>query len=796
MRVPVSWLRELVDVDVATDVLAERLALAGVGVERIERMGEDVSGIYVGDVLSVRDVEVSEKLCVAEVDAGPRGRYQIVAGAKNFSVGDRVPVALPGARVTTLDVPISVRPMPGGLESQGMLCSAKELGVSDDHGGILVLGPDAPVGADVPEMLGLRDEILELEITPNRPDLLSVFGVAREVAVLFGGSVRPEAASHQADGPDVATLTRVDIEAPEGCPRYLAMVVEGVVYDQSPLAVQRRIAACGMRPLGNLVDATNYVLLLTGQPLHAFDLDRLVEERIVVRWARAGERMATLDGVDRDLAPDDLVIADASAPQALAGVMGGASSEVSSTTSRVLIESAHFTPAVIARTARRHGLVTEASRRFERGADPGAVPGAAALCAELMRLWAQGTVAQGQVDVGSVPPRETITLRRARADALIGIGVEAAETDRLLAGLGCDVRPHEDRAEVLPPSWRPDLTREIDLIEEIARLHGYDAVPMRVPTGARGFLTPAQTLRRRVRDVLLGAGLTEVVLTSFVSDDDLAASGERGEPLRVSNPLSVDQEALRPSLIPGMLRWGQRNTARGLRDLAAYEIGQVFSAWADADSPLPPESLRLGLLVAGDASSGAWHETARPADELDVKGILEVLLAELGVTAWTTGPCDEMPLHPGRSATISLDGAVVGRFGALRPSVARAFDLEGTPAVAEIELEPLIAAAPAALSVVDLPRMPAVRRDITFVLDEHVPSAAVEATIRAAAGPALERVALRDVYTGEPVPSGSRALTYRIVLRAADRTLTDAEADEVRATVAEAVRTLHAAQLR
>lgn len=419
MRVPLSWLRELVDVEASTEELADRLSMTGTVVDRIERFAPGVSGIVAGSVLDVSDVPSSDRLCVAHVDVGSQGSVQVVAGVRNFAKGDKVPVALPGATVTTLDQPVGTRKMLSGrYESQGMLCSALELGLSEDHSGIVVLDPDVEAGTDVVGLLGLDDAVLELEIYPNRPDLMSIVGVAREVALLYGSQLRLPSASVSEEGGRASALTSVTIEDTAGCPRYLARVIEDVVIGPAPALVQARLTACGFRPLGNIVDATNYVLLLTGQPLHAFDLDRLGEERIVVRWARPGERLVTIDSEERALDPDDLVIADGTDAQAIAGVMGGAPTEVGAWTRRVLLESAYFDPLTIARTARRRHMRTEASARFERGADPEAVPVAAALAAEHMRRWAGGRVAKGAVDEGEAPPRRRIVLRPARVEEI------------------------------------------------------------------------------------------------------------------------------------------------------------------------------------------------------------------------------------------------------------------------------------------------------------------------------------------------------------------------------------------
>lgn len=796
MRVPVSWLRELVNVEASTEEIAERLARSGTSVESIERLGGRVSDVVVAEVLEVDKVPESEKLVVAQVDAGDAGRFQVVAGARNFRAGDRVPLARPGARVTTLDQPIGVRTMAKRYESQGMLCSAFELGLGDDHTGILVLPSDTPLGADVAGLLHLDDEVLELEITPNRPDLMSMIGVAREVAVLFDARLDLPGLDVVEEGHEVASLASVEVDDPQGCPRYLARVVSDLQPGPSPALVQSRLIACGARPLGNLVDATNYVLELTGQPLHAFDLDKLAEHRIVVRRARPGERIVTLDDEERVLDPDDLVIADAVDAQAVAGVIGGAATEVGPDTRRVLIESAYFDPRTVYRTARRHDLRTGASQRFERGADPAAVPAAAALCAVLMHRWAGGRIAPGALDVGSAPEPATLRLRQRRVDLLLGLHVPPEDARRFLEGLGCDVSGRGEEIDVTVPTWRPDLEREVDLIEEIGRLYGYDRVPATVPTGQRGFLTKPQLLRRRLREVLLGAGLSEATLSSFVPDPDLEILGTGDGVVEITNPLAADQRHLRPSLVPGLLRAAQTNTARGEHSVRLFEMGTVFDGWPEEDGPLPLEHLAVGVVLAGDAAGVRWDAGRRRVDVYDIKGILELVLWELGVARWELGRCEATPYHPGRAATLLLDGMPVGSFGEIRPSVARAYDLEDGAALMEIGVAPLIERAPDALAVVDVPRLPPVLRDVALALPEDVPAGEVVDAIRSAAGEHLESVGLVDVYHGEQVGEGRRSLAFRLTFRAPDRTLTAGEADAARQAAVEAVVDRFGAEIR
>ncbi len=798
MRLPLHWLRELVDVDVSSDELAETLSMRGAAVDSIERFAPGVSGIVVGRVLDVADVEDSDKLCISHVDVGApgeKGTLEILAGAKNFKAGDIVPVARIGARVTTLDVPIGARKMMGKYESQGMLCSARELGVADEHEGILVLDPDTAVGTDVVQLLGLDSDVLEFEIYPNRPDLMSVLGIARQVAAVYGTQMRYPDTSVAEDGAKAGDLTSVTIEDRDGCPRYLARVIEDVTFATSPALVRSRLTACGVRPLGNLIDATNYVLLLTGQPLHAFDLDKLAEERIVVRRARDGERLTTLDGEERALDPGDLVIADAANAQAIAGVMGGGDSEVGPSTKRVLLESAYFEPRSISRTSRRHRMRTEASARFERGADPEVVPDAAAMAAEVMRTWAGGTVASGAVDEGAAPERRRLTLRVPRISTILGIDVERDEAGRVLSALGCDVEESGDGLEVGVPSWRPDLEREIDLIEEVAQLHGYENIPAEDVTGYEGGFSPPQLLRNRVRATLLGAGLSEATLSTFIHADEIAKISYDGDIVRVSNPMTEDQEQLRPSLFPGLLRAAQRNVARGTSDVRIFEIGTIFRGWPEG-AALPDESEHVAFVLVGNARAAHWSVTPRVADVFDAKGVIEVVLDEIGVRGWELRSDDVAPLfHPGRAANVFADGVMVGRFGEVRPSVARAFDLEAA-VVGRLSLAPLFEMAPTEMNVVDLPTQPPVLRDIAIALADDVTAGDVMATMCAAGAPLLESLQLVDVYRGPQVGEGRKSLAFRLTFRAPDRTLTAAEADTARDAIAEAVAERHGGEVR
>jgi len=568
-------------------------------------------------------------------------------------------------------------------------------------------------------------------------------------------------------------------------------VIEGVTSATSPWWMRRRLLACAMRPVSGVVDVTNYVLLERGHPLHAFDLDRLAGNEIVVRRPRSGESIVTLDGEQRALARDDIMICDAERPIAVAGVMGGADGEVSDATVRILLESAYFDPLRIRRTAARLGMRTEASVRFERGADPEAVPTAADRAAQLIAEISGGRVARGAIDVYPNPRRiRPIRLRADRANSLLGTGLEVGEMAAILTSLGCEVDATRKILRTTPPTWRPDLAIEEDLVEEVARIHGFDRIPETLPSGARtGGLTEVQRRRRRAREILLGAGLSEAVTLSllppWLADRLRLPDGAdlRRAP-RVSNPLSEEESVLRPSLLPGLLLSAQRNVARRVLPVRLFEIGTVFQP----DGERVAESTWAAWLLAGPAPVG-WHQPQRDLDVFDAKGVLEAVVEGLGISGWrieaAAPDADTAPLHPGRAAHLLVDGELAGFVGELAPAAAQALDLPRRVAVGAVDLGAL-AGRPQEFGARVAPRVPAVWRDLALVVPEHVPSAEVADAITRAAGPLLEDLRLFDVYRGEPVPEGHVSLAYTLTLRDPERTLTDGDADGVVRAIADA----------
>jgi phenylalanyl-tRNA synthetase beta chain len=790
VRIVLSWLREFCPTDLDADELAELITRQGVKVEEVLRPWDGVQGVVIARVVSVEDHPDSDKLCVATVDDGT-GEQIVCAGVRNFAAGDLVPWAKPGARVPVLPEPLAPRRL-RGVMSNGMLCSPRELAVADVHTGILVLNRESVrAGDDFRAVFGLDDAVLDIEVEPNRPDFLSVFGVAREVSAATGVPlIEPDLAvdeGHEA----AADLATVRLEAPDGCPRYLARVILGVdTHGDSPLRVQARLSASGMRPVSNVVDATNYTMLELGQPLHGFDMDLLAGPGIVVRRAGEGERLTTLDDVERELTDEDLLICDMEKPVALAGVMGGASSEVSDETTNVLLESAYFTRTGVLRTARRLDLHSEASHRFERGADPEGLERAATRCAKLIVDWAGGTVCRGVAGDGEPPGRRWVSMRPARATRLLDDVITERDATAVFDRLGMAHRGNEETIEVEVPGYRVDIEREVDLIEEVARIRGYDRIGSTVPSaGQAGGVPPAYAFRDRLRDVLVRAGLREVRLLSFASGDDLAFAGDL-DAIPVANPLQADEGFLRTRLIPGLLHAVARNQARGSETIAIFETGTVFRM----GDPVQ-ERVSVAFALAGPAGRG-WAAERRELDVLDAKGVLETVMGETGVTSWSLGDALEPPFHPGRSSVVLVDGTVAGTLGELHPRAATAFEIEGRVAIGELDVAALLGGSGTGFVVRDVPRFPPVRRDLAFVVTESTAAGAVQRALEEAAGELLGESVLFDVFRGGSLPEGTKSLAFALDLRAPDRTLTGDETEPVVEGIVARLREDFGAELR
>ncbi|WP_046722780.1 phenylalanine--tRNA ligase subunit beta [Streptomyces xiamenensis] len=833
MRAPLSWLREYVDLpaEVTGRDLATKLISAGLEVETVERLGADLTGpLVVGQVLAIEELTEFKKpirYCQVDVgDANGTGEPQnIVCGARNFAVGDKVVVVLPGA-VLPGGFKISSRKTYGRL-SEGMICSAAELGMGEDHSGIIVLPPGHEPGTDAIELLELVDEVLDIAVTTDRGYCLSLRGIARETATAYGLPLRdPALLDVPAPNGDGYPVTVGDLGA---CDHFVARTVSGVQpHAVSPIWMQRRLQKAGMRPISLAVDITNYVMLEIGQPLHAYDRSRL-HGAIGVRRAAAGEKLATLDGAERTLDAEDLVITDEQGPIGLAGVMGGAHTEIADApeagtdpllgdtgTSEIVVEAAHFDPVTVARTSRRHKLSSEASRRFERGVDPQAAAAAAQRAVDLLVLLAGGTADPGVTQV-SVPltPR-TIKVAADHADKVAGVAYGRETVVRRLQQVGCDVYG-SDELTVTVPSWRPDLTDPNDLAEEVIRLEGYENLPATLPRPPAGRgLTPRQRLHRRVGRALAGAGYVEALNYPFIGTPVLDGLGipaddARRRTVTLVNPLSDEEPALRTTLLPGLLTALRRNDGRGSHDLALFETGLVFlptgtettpvrlpvtrrpsdEEIAQLDAALPEQPRHAAVVLAGARERSGWWGGGRPAGWADAIEAARTVAREAGAEPEVES-AQYAPWHPGRCAAlyVSVDGerVLAGHAGELHPRVIKALGLPERTSAAEVDLDLLQRAGAETLSAPRISTFPVATQDVALVVDTSVPAGEVEAALRAGAGELLESLRLFDVFTGEQLGAGRKSLAYTLRFRAPDRTLTAEEATAAReAAVASAV---------
>jgi phenylalanyl-tRNA synthetase beta chain len=791
MKFSENWLRELVDIKADRAALAHALTMAGLEVEELTPLGEHLAGVVVAEIVGAEKHPEADRLQVCRVDAGQGEPLQIVCGAPNARVGIKVPLAMVGAELPG-DIKIKAAKL-RGVESSGMLCSAKELGIDADASGLLELPADAPLGQPLAEYLGLPDASIELKLTPNRPDCLGLVGLAHDVAALFGSHVRVPA---QADAPVTGGARRgIRLEAGADAPRYLGRIIEGVdPKARTPLWMAERLRRAGLRPISAIVDVTNYVMLELGQPLHAFDNDKL-EGDIVVRHARVGEALKLLDGSEAKLDTGFLLIADERKALAVAGVMGGFDSRVTDDTRNIFLEAAHFAPAAIMGRARKLGMHTDASHRFERGVDPALPHRALERASELLLSIAGGKAgpvlaAENPADLPTPVP---VVLRRTRLKRVLGLEVADAEVARIFGALGMAVESIADGWRITAPTSRFDIEREEDLIEEVARIYGYDHVPTHTPAGALRLATEAEARipELALREQLASRGYYEAVNLSFLSAELLARWGLVENLVPLANPLSADLAVMRPSLLPGLVEALRHNRARQQERVRLFELARVFGA---GDPPV--ETPSLAIAACGPARAEQWGEASRPLDFYDLKGELDAILAWGGEPQRWSVHADGLPgwLHPGRGARVVRDGQTVGYLGALHPQLAKALDLGPDVHVLELALESLLARRlPKAVPV---PRFPSVRRDIAVDLPEAVAWAQVEQSVRGALGALLKELRLFDRYSGKGVETGRKSLAMGLILQDASRTLTDDDADRcVREAVA-ALETSCKARLR
>ncbi|TXD39254.1 phenylalanine--tRNA ligase subunit beta [Lujinxingia vulgaris] len=826
MKVSLNWLNQWVEIeDLDADELASRLTLAGLEVEEVERIGEGQEKIVVGRIDAIEEHPKADRLVVCKVDAGEGELRQIVCGAKNMKAGDFVPVALPGAEPPGIDFAIGARKVMG-VASAGMLCSEEELDLATESEGLMLLDRSLPVGKPIFEALGLKDVVLHIGLTPNRPDCLSHRGVAREVAALYGRTLRAErlqtsAPAWEGAGESIEGAAALEVVDVEGCPRYTAAVLEGVKVGPSPLWLRQRLAALGMRSVNNIVDVTNYVLMDLGQPLHAFDLDKLEGQQVVVRRAAAGETIEAIDHKTYKLDEADLVIADVSRPVAIAGVMGGAESEVTEATTRILLECAYFDPRSVRVTAKRHGLHSESSHRYERGIDPGAIVDNLGEAVALL-LQAQShlegdapVVRSGILDEGpGVEATPAISLGKDRANQVLGTDIEPAQVLAYLKSVGVERVEEDDQGwRFRVPTYRPDLERGIDLVEEIARLHGFDKIEATLPRALMGHAHQLQKDTERgtivsraerralnwVRDLLLSQGLREAVNYSFMGEGDLDRlrfdeDDSRRLAPRVANPLVQDQALMRTTLIPSLLNNLKVNRAQRRQDVGLFEIGRRYF--------MTEERRTLGIALTGRKRTHWSGEVSW--DFFDLKGMVEALgqAFDAADAQWSKPQVDEPYLHPGVQAVWTVGNQPVAFIGQLHPAVASKEGSDQPIFVAEVDLEALIEEGAPVRKFSASARFPAVVRDFALVVDNEVAYAKLEDAIAslcgsdAGFGELFESVALFDIYTGQPIPEGKRSLAIKVTYRAPDRTLTEAEIEAADNALLAAVESQTGARLR
>jgi phenylalanyl-tRNA synthetase beta chain len=770
MKFSENWLRDLVDITATREELTHRLTMCGLEVESVEALGADLSGVLIGEIIEAEQHPNADRLRVCKVNAGQGELLNIVCGAPNARVGLKAPVAVVGASLPG-GFQIKAAKL-RGVESFGMLCSGKELGVDSDASGLLELPADAPTGKPYADWLGLPDAIIELGLTPNRSDCLGLRGLAMEVAAEYGSATRLAEIIPAAVGHD----QQLDIQLTPGagCPRYCGRVINGL----NPAAVTpswmvERLRRSGLRPISALVDVTNYVMLELGQPLHAFDAD-CVKGAIQVRRAQAGENCTLLDGRETALDPEFLVIADDSGAVALAGVMGGFHTRVTESTARVFLESAHFSADAISGRARRLGMHTDASHRFERGVDPElprqALERATALLLEIAGGSA-GPVTEA-VLASELPQRQAVTLRHQRLTRVLGIEVPTSAVQTILNSLGMQVSLIDGGWSVMPPSWRFDIAIEEDLIEEVARIHGYDQIPTVAPRGELE-VEPVSESRlplMRLRERLVARGYSEAITFAFLAQSQLQHWGMSDGAITLANPLSADLAVMRTTLLPGLIEALVRNQNRQQGRVRLFELGRQYCSGADGK---PAETELLSLVISGEARPEQWAEPARAVDFYDLKADVEALMAEPGT--WQAGGPD--CLHPGRRAQLLVDGQVAGFIGALHPELARQLDVDSEVLVAELSLDALRARLmPRAR---ELSRFPSVRRDLALVLPEAVAFDALHKTVTQAAGSLLRELRLFDVYRGTGIEKGCKSFAIGLIFQDDSRTLGDADVDRL-----------------
>ncbi len=801
MKVSLNWLKDFVEIRMELRDLVNLLTMAGLEVEGATSVGEGLNDVVVAEIRAIRKHPNADRLSLVEARTD-HDTLSIVCGATNIKEGQRVPLALVGARLPNgLEIKRSkIR----GVLSEGMLCSEIELAFGQEASGIMILPPHLPLGSNVGEALGLKDTVLDISVTPNRPDCLYAIGVAREIAALTRQKVKVPVSSLGNRGEEIHQKTSVTILDQDLCPRYVARMIEEVRIGPSPYWMRSRLEKVGIRSINNVVDVTNYIMMEYGQPLHAFDFEFLEEGRIVVRRAKDGEEFVTLDGVKRTLDGEMLMICDGVKPVAIAGVMGGLNSEIKEETRTVLLESAYFDPAGNRKTSKKLGLETEAAFRFGRGVDyRGCLP-AANRAAQLVQELAGGRVVDGVVDVYPAPiqPRP-IRLRVKRIHQILGTEVPSPQVRNYLEDLELEVRAEdEDVLVATPPSFRGDLEREIDLIEEVARLNGYGKIPITIPTGPPSAekRSKAFLVEKKAIDLLIVHGYHEVINYSFTSPvfgDRIGLSPDdpRRQPLRILNPLAEDLSALRTTLIPGLMETAQYNLSRKNSNLKLFELKKVFLR--QEGERLPKEVKFVAGLAVGFDRGPHWAFPQRPVDFYDIKGCIQDLLEALQIKDARFNKAEDIPyLHPGKASGVVLDHEVLGVLGEIHPEVLSHYEIHGKGFLFEMDFGKMVKWAGEERRFQPLPKFPAVYRDLSVVVDKAMEAESVMEAIRTLRQPYVEEVTLFDVYQDPPIPEGKKGISYRIRYQANDRTLTDEEVNQTHETILSRLKEIFQLDLR
>ena len=802
MLVSLRWLKDYVDIDLSPQELADRLTMAGLEVDAIRDVRPDFKDIVVAKILDIRPHPNADKLSLCDVTTGDR-TYPVVCGAQNIHAGDMVPWAKVGASLPGGYTIKSTRIR--GEQSEGMLCSEEEMGIGPDASGIMILSQKLPLGEDLVSALGLEDTVLDVGVTPNRSDCFSIIGIAREVAAITGKKIRYPQISFKETEEDIQSVTSVDIIHPDLCPRYAARAIKGVRTGPSPQWMRIRLEAVGLRPISNVVDVTNFVMMEFGQPLHAFDFRYLEEGRIVVRGARDQEEFISLDGKSRLLKADTLMICDGVKPVAIAGIMGGLNSEIQDDTETVLLESAYFNPASIRKTARALGMSTDAAFRFERGIDPEGVLRALDRAAQLVVETAGGKICRNRIDnyPRKIMSSKDIPLRVSRVKKILGLVVQAGDIKKVLKNLEMSVERSGRDFRVTPPTFRVDISREIDLIEEIARLRGYGNIPESIPP------IPVQTdvkerrkiLEERVKTFFSGCGFSEAINYSFTTPASADVLGfqkddERRRFVRIMNPLTEDQSVMRTTLLYGLLQTMKTNVNNGCFDLKYFEKGKTFIADTE-EGILPREQEKVGALITGARYDNLWHSKGLQSDFYDLKGCVENLFRALNIAVVSfRSAMDVTCLHPGRACRIYAGDREAGVLGEVHPDVLERMDLKRRAVVFEIDFDILARQFSDDVITRDIQKFPSSSRDVAFLIGRDVEAEEILNLARAEKEELLEKIEIFDVYIGKSIPENMKSIALRFTYRSAGRTLTDEEVGRVHGRIVERIAGVTGARVR